>query len=350
MRVHHPIGTMPATAATSSTAPDITAASHEGDSDYVAPSFPIGPFTKYKGNPLLVPDPKHDWESAHIYNAGAIVLDGRVFLFYRAQNAALTSSIGLAWSDDGYNFTRLDRPILEASEPWEAGGGVEDPRVVRFQGVVILTYTAYDRRTPRLCLATSTDLINWKKQPPLFPHFADVASGDKGRLHLRHGHTKSGAIFPEKNSNGKYTMIFGDSHLYLAESDDLITWHARHFNSHFAGPLHAWESRLLESGPPPVKTRDGKWIFVYNAATHGTAGYRNNQYSISQMLIDYDKLDHGPLARLDKPSVVVSEHNERKGLVNEVVFSEGLVQFKGQWFLYFGQADSQLGVATAPVN
>jgi predicted GH43/DUF377 family glycosyl hydrolase len=334
----------------SSTPPVITPASREGDADYKAPSFPIGPFVKYEGNPLLVPNAANEFESAYIYNAAAIVLDDTVFLLYRAQNAAKVSTIGLAWSADGFNFTRLDHPVLEPSEPWEAGGGVEDPRVVRIDGVFYMTYTAWDLTTPRLCLATSTDLVHWTKQPPLFPDFLDVEVTDQGRTQVRHGHSKSGAIFPEKNAQGRYVMIFGDSFLYRAESEDLLHWRAEPFNAHFATAVHPWEDRLLEPGPSPIKTRDGKWILVYNAATTGAARYRNNQYSVSQMLIDYDRLPDGPLARLDQPSVVVSAKNEHEGQVNEVVFCEGMVQFRGRWFLYYGQGDSELGVATADVN
>ncbi|GAI07587.1 unnamed protein product, partial [marine sediment metagenome] len=40
---------------------------------------------------------------------------------------------------------------------------------------------------------------------------------------------------------------------------------------------------------------------------------------------------------------------DRKILIN-VVFSEGLVQFKGKWFLYFGMADSRIGVAVADLE
>jgi predicted GH43/DUF377 family glycosyl hydrolase len=178
----------------------------------------------------------------------------------------------------------------------------------------------------------------------------DVECTSEGVTQIRHGHSKSGAIFPERNSDGKYMMIFGDSFLCVAESDDLIHWRARPFNEHFATGVHPWENRLLEPGPAPIKTRDGRWILVYNVATTGAAGYRSDQYSITQMLIDLDHLHQGPLARLDRPSVTVSAQNERLGQVNEVVFCEGMVQFKGTWFLYYGQGDSQLGVATAKVQ
>jgi predicted GH43/DUF377 family glycosyl hydrolase len=46
----------------------------------------------------------------------------------------------------------------------------------------------------------------------------------------------------------------------------------------------------------------------------------------------------------------VEAENEHKGQVNEVVFCEGMVQFKGQWLLYYGQGDSELGVAVADAH
>jgi len=335
------------TPAYSSIPPVITQGSRENDSNYISPSFPIGPFTKYSGNPLLVPNAENDFESAYIYNAAALVLDDSIYLLYRAQNAAKVSFIGLAWSRDGFNFTRLDRPVLEPTEPWEAGGGVEDPRIVRVDGTFYMTYTAYDLHKPRLCLATSTDLVDWKKYPPMFESWADVEIELDGSHHIRRDHTKAGAVFAEKNAAGKYVMIWGDSVLQLAESDDLVTWSPLPFNQHFATGVHHWENRLLEPGPAPIKTKDGKWILVYNAATTGGRGFASNQYSISQMLVDYENLEAGPLARLEKPSILVGARNEHLGQVNEVVFCEGMVQFKGMWFLYYGQGDSELGVAVA---
>lgn len=73
----------------------------------------------------MKPNPENLFESAYIYNAAAIVVDGKVFLLYRAQDESKLSSIGLAWSDDGYNFTRLNKPILWATEEWRRLGVVK---------------------------------------------------------------------------------------------------------------------------------------------------------------------------------------------------------------------------------
>lgn len=94
---------------------NITEATGEGDANYSAPTFPLLPFNKYSGNPILTPNPANNWESTYLYNPTAIVLNETIFLLYRAQNESKTSSIGLAWSTDGVNFTRLAEPILYAT-------------------------------------------------------------------------------------------------------------------------------------------------------------------------------------------------------------------------------------------
>ncbi|KAK5055370.1 hypothetical protein LTR84_013120 [Exophiala bonariae] len=371
----------------------ITQTTTQDDPNYLAPIFPILPFTKYKHNPILSPNPSNKWESAYVYNPTAIVLNSTIFLLYRAQDSERTSSVGLAWSTDGYSFTRLDEPILYPTERWEAGagGGTEDPRIVRVNGTFYLTYTGYDLNTPQLCIATSEDLLHWKKYPPVFPGFEDIAISERGEHIARVNHTKSAAIITEPTTDGLYHMYFGDSLFYHATSPDLLQWTPN--PTPFARPTFPWENGLIEPGPAPIKTRDGRWLLIYNAMTTGADEYRATQYSVGQMLLDpsntvepqvhlsddsldlqnqrhhqhlHDSPQHQqhplsspppqpprrqrPLARLETPFLVPSTPEEERGQVDLVVFAEGLVQFQGKWFLYYGQADQTLGVAVADVQ
>lgn len=327
--------------------PRITHDSIEGDRNYSAPYFPIQGFKKYAKNPILSPNPENNWESAYVYNPTAIVVDDTVWLLYRAQNKSKTSSIGLAWSRNGIDFTRHDKPVLEPTESYETPGGCEDPRITRINGTFYLTYVGFESGlTAHLCLATSTDLVNWKKHGPVFKK-----ERKRSLLHGSHPWDKSGAIMPEASSNGTYRMIYGAPFLSQATSTDLIHWTDIQNNDSWAPKLFHWEDLLMEPGPAPIKTHDGQWLFIYNGMASGIGGYTPGQYSTGQMLFDPVKFPHGPpVARIETPILEPSTPEETRGQVDNVIFSEGLVQYHGKWFLYFGQADSFLGVATAPVQ
>src|SRR5258708_33526437 len=68
------------------------------------------------------------WESAGTFNPAIIATDGKFVMLYRAQDAAGTSRLGYAESNDGIHFTRRREPVLTPEAPYETGGGVEDPR------------------------------------------------------------------------------------------------------------------------------------------------------------------------------------------------------------------------------
>lgn len=150
------------TAYTSSNVPRINTNSTQNEPNYTAPYFPLLNFTPSPRNPILAPNRGSGWESAYLYNPAAILLSDKIFLLYRAQNESLVSAIGLAWSDNGWNFTRYTQPVLQPSE-WYETHGTEDPRVVRVNGTLWMTYTGYDGTTARLCMARSEDLVNWEK-------------------------------------------------------------------------------------------------------------------------------------------------------------------------------------------
>lgn len=318
-------------------------------------TFPLGPFAKYEGNPILEPQGE-TWEAKDVFNPTAIVEDDKIYLLYRAEDRAGigkwngTSRIGLAVSSDGIHFERRSEPVLVPTEDYELPGGCEDPRVTQLDGIYYMTYTAYDGEHARLCLAMSEDLVNWEKHGVLFPDWSE------GRDRVW---SKSGAIVPQK-INGKYVMYFGDIDIWIAYSDDGIHWTpqrdpvVRRNND----PA-AFDSLLVEPGPAPIVTGEGI-LLIYNAARMiGTgkdcandienAEEQNSDfgypyYSAGQVLFSLED-PAKVIKRTEKPFFVPSTVDELKGQVDNVVFIEGLVEFKGVWYIYYGMADSKLGVA-----
>ena len=119
------------------------------------------------------------WEARDTFNPAAATFGGELAILYRAEDASgegigeRTSRIGLALSFDGSSFRRLGKPVLfpgkDGAEEWDAPGGCEDPRVCETpDGRYLMLYTMWNRKVPRLGVATSRDLIKWKKHGPAF--------------------------------------------------------------------------------------------------------------------------------------------------------------------------------------
>ncbi|WDM02818.1 glycosidase [Alicyclobacillus cycloheptanicus] len=283
------------------------------------------------------------WEAKDLFNPAAIVKDGRVYLLYRAEDRTGpglwngTSRIGLAVSDDGYHFERHPEPVLVPTEPYELPGGCEDPRVVEIEGTYYMTYTAFDGETARLCLATSTDLYHWRKHGYLIATWPWGPQPDW---------TKSGAIVPER-IDGRLVMYFGDSDIWMATSDNGIRWSVDEEPvMKRSGSKASFDSFLIEPGPTPVVTEDGI-LLIYNGARRITEGEHAGKlhYSVGQVLFSKDQPRH-VLRRTPEAVFAPETQHEQFGQVDFVVFAEGLVRFGGQWLLYYGMADSTIGVAS----
>lgn len=315
-------------------------------------------------NPILTPSGKENffcpithqsvfWSEKNVLNPAAVVKDGKVYLLYRSQDSAMTSRIGLAVSDDGLHFTKLPEPVLfpaaDSMKKYEWNGGVEDPRVVESdKGLYILTYTAFDGKTARLCIATSTDLQHWTKQGLVF-------SNEK----YKNTWSKSGAIVVEKRGDkvvatkidGKYWMYFGDTNLFIATSDDLLHWTvAENEEKKMISVLHPrmgyFDSRLVEPGPFALLQKEGI-LLIYNgsnAANFNDRSLPKFTYSAGQALFDKNN-PYKLLERTDSSFIKPDKKYEKEGEVNEVCFVEGMVYFHNKWFLYYGTADSKIAVA-----
>ena len=307
-------------------------------------SPPFGVWTRLSADPIVSPQ-GDKFESAGTFNPSVVKHEGKFVMLYRAQDRKGTSSLGYATSDDGVHFARRPEPVLVSEAPYEKGGGVEDPRLQKIDGTFYLTYTGYnnvdgaapDKKDAQLCLATSTDLIHWRRQGVIIPSY-------QGKWNVKW--TKSGAIVPEK-INGKYWMYYladakgKDQQMGLAYSEDLLHWTEALDHPVMASRAGMFDSQVEEPGPPPIITPQGIFL-VYNGADD------NLVYSTGWVL--FDKKDPTKvLARADKPVFAPEKEWEKVGQVPNVVFVEGMVRDANRWLFYYGGADKNVGVATAPV-
>ena len=336
----------------------------------------FGPFQKPRSvNPVITPNAAATftspmdgrvvrWEEMATFNPAAVVRHDTLFLLYRAEDKSgemrighHTSRIGLAHSSDGLRFTRRSAPVLfpdkdnQTSNEWP--GGVEDPRIVETDDArYVLTYTQWNRDVPRLAVATSRDLLTWEKHGPAF---AKVAGGKYLKTE-----SKSGAILGRlvgdrivaTRVKGKYWMYFNVPNVLIATSDNLIDWTPlEDSNGRPLGVLSPrpgyFDSWLVEPGPPALLTERGI-VLLYNAGNserHGDSSLPVRIYTAGQALFDARnpvKL----LDRTDRPFLQPTEPYERTGQYPEgTTFVEGLVRFRGRWYLYYGSADSRVGVA-----
>jgi predicted GH43/DUF377 family glycosyl hydrolase len=276
--------------------------------------------------------------------------------------------LGLATSTDGLQFATSGAPVLyiedDEQKIHESPGGVEDPRiVVSPDGTYVMTYTQWARDAGQytIGIATSKDLEKWKKWGPAF------GNADNGKYDTML--YKSGGILTELHNgrvqavkvHGKYWMYWGEIQVRLATSSDLIHWtpvldpkthlpqvvmsaRAGHFDSGFP-----------EVGPPPLLTKKGI-VLIYNGKNSTGTGDETlasdqkiapGAYSVGEALFsasDPAKL----LDRTAKPVLTPTMPYERSGQYTAgTTFAEGLVAFQGQWLLYYGAADSVVGVARA---
>ena len=348
----------------------------------VAPGAPVraqepwtlGPFARAdSAKPCLVPSvslrftcPLRGtpvaWASKDVFNPAAVVRGRKVYLLFRAQDSlgkpAGTSRIGIAWSADGMKFTCNPAPVLypsnDSMKQYEWEGGCEDPRVVRNRtGTYVMTYTAFDGRKARLAVATSEDLFHWKKE--------GLAFGDARGGKYRDLWSKSGSIVAEARGEdlvavsirGRFWMYWGEGSIHLAVSEDLIRWlpveDAKGELAVVLAPRpRAFDSYLVEPGPPALLEREGI-VFIYNACNNRSGGdpsLPGGTYAAGQALFAADDPAR-LLGRTPSDFFRPGTPGEMTGQVNNVCFLEGLAPFRGRWLLYYGEADSRIGVAAS---
>ena len=310
--------------------------------------------TRSSENPILtradIPDvPPGIVDATSVFNPGAVMHDGRHLLMLRVQTRGRETFFMTAGSDDGTHF-EVSPHIVPIRGIDRVAGTVYhsyDPRITRLGDTYYVMFAMDTDAGCRLGLARTTD-------------FATVDFvGTSGTDDIRNG-----VLFPEK-IGGDYVRLdrpnrvsfesgvtSGDT-IVLSRSDDLIDW--RPVAPVMRGRLHYWDE-LIGPGPPPVKTREG-WLLVYHGIATHLAGACIYQAGVALLALD-DPAE--VLARSRNNILEPREPYEMIGQVPNVVFPSGMIVegYDGRGFadpdgrvlVYYGAADTSVGLATSTVG
>ena len=119
---------------------------------------------KHPGNPILSVGAVGSWDDDSVWDP-AILKEGMLYkMWYTGDDGSGPSRIGLATSTDGVNWTKdTNNPVLSPSETWEAEG-VRAASVISDSGLYEMWYTGHDSSgVGRIGYATSSDGVTWTK-------------------------------------------------------------------------------------------------------------------------------------------------------------------------------------------
>lgn len=223
---------------------------------------------------------------------------------------------------------------LRCQGPYETFG-VEDPRITLIDGTYFITYVSVSEHGAATSLATTTDFQTYERHGVVFcPENKDVM------------------LFPEK-IGGRFAALhrpntfqrFCKPEMWLATSDDATSWGGHRFV--WSGKF-AWDNDRIGAGVPPIKVPGG-WLEMYHGSRRATKKGEVGAYMAGLLLLDADDpgrvLKHTP-----EPVMGAQEDWEMQGFVPNVVFPTGVVEDGDRWLVYYGAADTHVGVTAFGVD
>ena len=342
------------------------------------------PYTLTRVGVVMTPQEGNELEAEGVLNPGSgRTPDGTLYLLPRMVAAGNVSRVGLArvLIDDGVPVgVEREGVVLAPDRGWERGAdnaGVEDPRVtfVPRLGLHVMTYVAYGPLGPRTAVAISSDLREWTRLgPALFAYDDDLD------MDLNLFHNKDTVFFPEPvtapDGTESYAVLhrpmwdIGEvregegvrvpagvtderqsiwiSYIPVAAVDadirSLAFWTQHRF---VAGPEFAFEALKIGGGPPPLRVAEG-WLVLHHGVTGELARAFDQQqkvnYAAGALILDADDPSR-VVTRSAVPLLEAETADERDGIVPNVVFPTAIEEVDGVPFVFYGMADSKIGVA-----
>ncbi len=290
---------------------------------------------RYHNNPILTKDDV-PYPVATVHNAGVVKFRDKYIMIFRSHKLNGRSILGKAESEDGFNFIVDKEPFMVPStegifKEYEEYG-IEDPRIIYFEGEFLITYSAYSRNGVRIGLAKTTDFKSVNR-------ISFITEADYRNV----------VIFPEK-FNGLYVRLdrphseISPWSIWISYSPDLKYWGESRL---IMKPLqYHWDEMKIGPGAPPIKTSRG-WLSIYHGVFPTMDG---SIYRLGLALHDL----HDPaviIAVGDEWILQPEEPYEITGYVHNVVFCCGAVpEDDGSIKIYWGAADTVMCVGTANIE
>lgn len=291
--------------------------------------------TRYKGNPILTRD-DIPYPVVTVYNAGVTKFDGRYVMLFRCGLDTGRSIIGLAESDDGFDFKAREEPFMvPGKEPFDSEYeeyGVEDPRITYLEGVYYITYSAYSRYGVRIGLVKTTDFKSVQR-------VAFITQADY----------RNTVLFPEK-IGGRYVKLdrpnseISPWSIWISYSPDLHYWGDSRL---VMRPVtYHWDEMKIGPSAVPIRTDKG-WLSIYHGVFKTMAGA---VYRLGAALHELE--DPAKILGVGNRWILQPEDEwELVGYVHNVVFSCGAVpEDDGTLKLYWGGADKVTCAGTAVIG
>lgn len=301
------------------------------------PDWAVGPFTRYRGNPILGPEGT-GFESQQAFNPGVVAVNGTYHMLYRGTRAGNYSEIGAATSQDGHHFTRYaGNPAIPNSLPNEAHG-VEDPRLYYLDGRYYAFFTGYSGTSIDINEATSTDALHWQQLGPVLFNNKNAA-------------VVTGPLDRPVKINGQYVMYYGQSGsgTYLATSPDMIHWTTSGpVDLKFPRSYQPYELCVAVTRYPTVSGQGlNHNILLFVAGTLMAQG--RWYYAISEVAFSGTDLTQ-ETGQLSDAVLAPTAPYEVNGITPRTVFMNSIMYYRGRWRMYYGAGDTVIALATAPLR
>lgn len=290
---------------------------------------------RYPGNPILTKDDvPYPVETVH--NAAVTKYKDKYIMLFRSHLRNGRSIIGIAESDDGFNFNVRPKPFLT---PGKNGlfsiyeeFGVEDPRICKIKDSYYITYSAYSKHGVRIALAKTKNFNSIKK-------VSFITTADYRNL----------VLFPEK-FNERYVRIdrphskISPWSMWISYSPDLIHWGDSEL---IIKPVqYHWDEMKIGPGATPFKTDEG-WLNIYHGVFPTMSG---SVYRLGVALHDLNN-PAKIIGVADNWILQPEDEWEITGYVSNVVFTCGAIpENDGTVKIYWGGADSVMCVGTAIIK